>query len=341
MQDSFTTDEMDLKVIQALQETPRATWHKVGRLLRIDPVTAARRFQALTDAGFARVTAYPTVTSWAKNQCNAFIEVDLEPTVRDHAVEVLARIPQIVGISIISSGRDLFLTLLTPDLATLSHVVLRQLHQLPGLRRTRTYTVTTVYGEGNRWRLGALEPERRTQSGQPRTREDTIWKPDHQKVLRTLGDGRRSAAEIATAIGRSESTVRRWLNEMIHGGLLSFRCEVAQPITGWPIAATFWARVPPDQLDRTATTLASLPEVRLCAAVTGTDNLIMVLWLRSLGDIQRVEVQLATKLPQLTLTDRAVTLRQVKRMSSLLDETGLITGVVPVDPWASTTPPPA
>lgn len=336
MQDSFIPDETDLKVIEALQRKPRASWDQIGRLLGINPVTAARRWQALTDAGFVQVTAYPTVTSWAKNHCNAFIEVDLEPTVRDHAVEILAHVPQIVSISIISSGRDLFLTLLTPDLATLSRVVLKQLHQLPGLRRTRTYTVTTVYGEGKHWRLGALESERRTM---PPTQDGAVWKPNYQAVLRALGDGRRSTAEIATAIGRSEPTARRRLNEMIEKGLLSFRCEVAQPITGWPIAATFWARVPPNQLDKTAKTLAALPEVRMCAAVTGTDNLIMVLWLRSLGDIQRLEVQLATQLPQLTLTDRAVTLYQAKRMSSLLDETGHITGVIPVDPWAPHTPP--
>ena len=337
MQDSFTPDETDLRLVHALQAAPRATWHEVGRSLGIDPVTAARRWQVLADAGLARVTAYPEVRQWADDHCNAFIEIDIEPTSRAHAVEVLSRIPQVVSISIISSGRDLFLTLLTPDLATLSHVVLRRLHGLPGLRRTRTHTVTTVYGEGNHWRLGALEPQRRARAvppGRP-TGSRPVWRPHHREVLRALDDGRRPAAEIASRTGKSGSTVRRWLNEMVDGRLLSLRCEVAQPITGWPIAATFWARVPPDELDRTATALTELPEVRLCAAVTGADNLVMTLWLRSLGDIQRLEAEMARRLPALTLTDRAVTLRAVKRMGCLLDEAGRITDVVPVDPWAT------
>jgi DNA-binding Lrp family transcriptional regulator len=339
VQDSFIPDEMDLEIIHALQDSPRATWQEVGRLLGVDPVTATRRWQALSEAGFVRTTAYPAVRPWAKDHCNAFIELDLEPTARDHAVEVLARVPQIVSISIISSGRDLFLTLLTPDLATLSRLVLRRLHQLPGLRRTRTYTVTTVYGEGNQWRLDALESERRIQPGQPRTADGAVWKPHHQEILRGLSDARRSAAQIAASIGRSASTVRRRLNEMNERGLLSYRCEVAQHITGWPIAATFWARVAPNQLDVMGPALAALREVRLCAAVTGADNLIMVLWLRSLGDIQRLEAELAANLPRLTLTDRAVTLRQAKRMGCLIDETGHITDVVPIDPWAPSTPP--
>jgi DNA-binding Lrp family transcriptional regulator len=157
-------------------------------------------------------------------------------------------------------------------------------------------------------------------------------------VLRALEDGRSTAADIAARTARSGSTVRRWLTEMIDGGLLSLRCEVAQPITGWPVAATFWARVPPDELDRTATALTGLPEVRLCAATTGADNLVMTLWLRSLGDVQRLEAELAGKLPALTLTDRAVTLHAVKRMGCLLDDAGRIAGVVPIDPWAPTAP---
>jgi DNA-binding Lrp family transcriptional regulator len=334
VQDSLTPDETDLKLVHALQTAPRATWHEVGRSLGIDPVTAARRWQGLADAGLARVTAYPEVRLWAQDHCNAFIEIDVEPTARPHAVEVLSRIPQIASISIISSGRDLYLTVLTPDLATLSHVVLHRLHALPGLRRTRTHTVTTVYGEGNHWRLGALEPRRRVPPGRP-TGSRPVWKPHHREVLRALDDGRRPAAEIAARTGKSASTVRRWLGEMVDGRLLSLRCEVAQPITGWPIAATFWARVPPDELDRTAAALTELPEVRLCAAVTGADNLVMTLWLRSLGDVQRLEAELARRLPALTLTDRAVTLRAVKRMGCLLDEAGRITDVVPIDPWAT------
>ncbi|NUT52975.1 MAG: Lrp/AsnC family transcriptional regulator [Saccharothrix sp.] len=333
MQDSIEPDETDLRLVHALQAAPRATWHEVGRSLGIDPVTAARRWQALSEAGLARVTAYPEVRSWAEEHCNAFIELDLEPAARAHAVEVLSRVPQIVSISIISSGRDLFLTVLTPDLPALSDVVLRRLHGLPGLRRTRTHTATTVYGEGNRWRLGALEPGRLADRARPAGSRG-VWKPHHREVLRALDDGRRPAAGIAANTGKSASTVRRWLNEMVDGRLLSLRCEVAQPITARPVAATFWARVPPDELDRTATAVTELPEVRLCAAVTGADNLVMTLWLRSLGDIQRLEAELARRLPALTLTDRAVTLRAVKRMGCLLDETGRITDVVPVDPWA-------
>ncbi|HET6704881.1 Lrp/AsnC family transcriptional regulator [Amycolatopsis sp.] len=334
MPDVLMPAEMDLKLVHALQAAPRATWQEIGRSLGVDPGTAARRWQGLVEAGSARVTAYPEVRLWAQDHCNAFIELDLRPTARAHAVEVLSRVPQIASISIVSSGRDLFLTVLTPDLATLSRLVLEKLQQLPGLRGTRTHAVTTVYGEGNHWRLDALSPQQRV-PGPPKAGNRPVWNDGYREVLRALGDGRSPAADIAARTASSGSTVRRRLTEMIGGGLLSLRCEVAQPITGWPVAATFWARVPPNELHRTATALTELPEVRLCAATTGADNLVMTLWLRSLGDVQRLEAELAGKLPALTLTDRAVTLHAAKRMGCLLDAAGRITDVVPIDPWAS------
>lgn len=333
MQDALIPDETDLKLVHALQAAPRATWHELGRVLGVDSATAARRWQRLVEAGAARVTAYPEVRLWAQDHCNAFVEVDLQPTARAQAVEVLSRVPQIASISIVSSGRDLFLTVLTPDLAMLSRLVLEKLQQLSGLRGTRTHAITTVYGEGNHWRLDALSPQRRRYLP-PATGNRPVWKDHHRAVLSAIEDGRSPAADIAARTGKSAPTIRRRLTEMIDGGLLSLRCEVAQPSTGWPVAATFWARVPPDELQRTATALTELPEVRLCAATTGADNLVMTLWLRSLGDIQRLEAELAGKLPALTLTDRAVTLHAAKRMGCLLDDAGRITDVVPIDPWA-------
>ncbi|MGR4848920.1 Lrp/AsnC family transcriptional regulator [Streptomyces sp. LARHCF252] len=129
------------------------------------------------------------------------------------------------------------------------------------------------------------------------------------------------------------STTRRRLERMIRGGLVSFRCEVSDVISGWPVNAHFWARVPPHELDRISQALVALPEIRMCAAITGTDNLLVIVWLRSLGDSQRLEARLAERFPTLTLTERAIVLRMPKRMGWLLDGHGRSTRPVPVNPW--------
>ncbi|MDH6576360.1 NAD kinase [Kitasatospora sp. MAP5-34] len=50
-------DELDLALVNALQLQPRAPWSLLGQTLGISPVTAARRWRRLSEAGIAWVTA--------------------------------------------------------------------------------------------------------------------------------------------------------------------------------------------------------------------------------------------------------------------------------------------
>ncbi|TGB14234.1 Lrp/AsnC ligand binding domain-containing protein [Streptomyces sp. MZ04] len=79
--------------------------------------------------------------------------------------------------------------------------------------------------------------------------------------------------------------------------------------------------------------LAKLPETRLCVGVSGPQNLVATVWVRSLGDVQALEVRLAHALPHLRIVDRAVALRAVKLMGRLLDAGGRAVGFVPIDLW--------
>jgi DNA-binding Lrp family transcriptional regulator len=336
MPDSFTLAETDRALVNVLQVAPRASWTEVAKALGVNPATAARRWRRLTGDGLARVVSYPRLAAWARHRCMAFVEVDCEPATRGQVVDALVRLPPVASVTVASSGRDLYLTVLTPDLATLSALVLRQLTELTGIRGTRTHIVTRMFSEGGTWQLDALDGDQRAAIGAPpRTGTERVLTESDRDLLLALADGRRGIAELATHLGTSVSTARRRLDRVLREGTLTFRCETAQPITGWPVSASFWARVPPDQLRRIAAELVTLPEIRMCAAVTGADNLVISLWLRSVGDSQRFEEQLATRFPTLVLSDRTIELHAAKRMGCVLDTTGRGTEVLPVDPWAS------
>ncbi|MEU0070811.1 Lrp/AsnC family transcriptional regulator [Streptomyces sp. NPDC006332] len=338
MRDSFTLDEVDLSLINALQIAPRATWTEIGRALDINPATAARRWQRISDDGLAWVTAYPKLSTWADRYCLAFVEVDCEPGARHHVVDALVRVSQVASVSQVGSGRDLFLIVLFTDLQSLSRFVLDHVSRLAGVRGTRTHTATRFYSEGSKWRLHALTPDQRahlTRPTPPHVGGDGLLPTSYRDLVLALGgDGRRTVAELADLTSTSVSTTRRRLERVVHDRLVSFRGEVAQIISGWPVIATFWARVPPNDLEMTARVLVTLPEIRMCAAVTGTDNLVVIVWLRSLGDSHRLEGMLAERFPALRLTERAIVLRMTKRMGRLLDDDGRSTGVVPINPWA-------
>lgn len=335
MRESSTAglDETDRALVNVLQVAPRASWTEVGAALAVNPATAARRWARLHDSGLARVIAYPNLAAWARHRCLAFVEVDCDPAARDDVIARLVRVPRIASVTIASSGRDLYLTVLAPDLAALSATVLG----LTGVRGTRTHLVTHLFTEGGTWRLDALDREQRAALHPPSLTAAVLPDTDHD-LLDALSDGRRGVAEIAERTGTSPSTARRRLTRALRDGTLSFRCETAQRLTGWPVSASFWARVPPHELRAVATGLAGLPEIRMCAAITGADNLVISLWLRSLADSQRFEEQLSTRFPTLTVTDRTIELRAAKRMGCLLTSSGNTHEIVPVAPWLGTSP---
>jgi DNA-binding Lrp family transcriptional regulator len=329
MSESSSLDETDRALVNVLQVAPRASWTEVGAALAINPVTVARRWARLHDSGLARVTAYPNLAAWARHRCMAFVEVDCDPADREDVVARLAGVPRVASVTIASSGRDLYLTVLTPDLAALSATVLG----LTGVRGTRTHLVTRLFTEGATWRLDALDSEQRA-ALHPKSRTAAVLPDTDRDLLLALSaDGRRSVAEVAERTGTSTSTARRRLARTLRDGALSFRCETTQRVTGWPVSASFWARVPPHELQAVAAGLVGLPEIRMCAAVTGADNLVISLWLRSLADSQRFEEQLSTRFPTLAVTDRTIELHAAKRMGCRLAPPGRISEVVPVDPW--------
>jgi DNA-binding Lrp family transcriptional regulator len=338
MKDSATLDETDLALVHALQIEPRASWTLIGRALGTSPVTAARRWDRLTHEGLAWVTAYPNATTWVQHRCVALVEVDCEPVQRRRVIEALTADPRVASVEQVSGGLDLFLSVFVLSLGALSRFVLGRLTPLEGIRSTRTRIVTRAYSEANQWRLDVLTPAQQALLAPPRPQPsagDGVLEHGDRELLRALSlDGRQSVADLAALTAVSPSTVSRRLARLRREQLISLRCEVAQELTGWPVLATYWARVPAEALERTARSLSTLLEIRMCTAVTGASNLIMSVWLRSLADSQRLELLLARELPDLTLTDRAITLQTDMRMGRVLDSAGRGIGAVPIDPWA-------
>jgi hypothetical protein len=121
---------------------------------------------------------------------------------------------------------------------------------------------------------------------------------------------------------------------MVRDRIVSFRCEVAKGIFGWPVSATYWVSASPGALETTARNLATLPQVRLCAAVTGgLANLVVTVWLRSLRESQWLEASLVERFPDLSIQERTVALEIPKRIGWRLDEAGRPLGIVPIDLW--------
>ncbi len=336
--DSVTVSELDLALVHALQVRPRAAWTDLAPLLGATAVTLARRWERLAREGLAWVSAVPG-PAFSSSGCTAFVFLRCAPSARERLATRIAELPEAVTVELLAPGRaDLMLDVLAPDLTSVQSFVDEELAALPDVLDLECVFATSLYAEGSRWRLGSLDAAQLSvlrRAGTP----DRPGRPldlntlDRELLDALVADGRMRLTELADLTGTSAATVRRRLKRLTAGGIAGFRCDVAPAVSGLPVSVTFRGHAPAGDVNRLHRTLATLPECRLLAAVTGGANVLATYWLRDIGSVQQRETAACSQLPALRITERALGTRTVKRMGHLLDGAGRRTGVRPIRPW--------
>ncbi|MEU0075029.1 Lrp/AsnC family transcriptional regulator [Streptomyces sp. NPDC006332] len=322
-----------MELIHALQLSPRASWTQLGRALALDPVTVARRWERLAEAGLAWVTCVAG-TALHSEFCMVYIEIECVPGRLDDIATALSAEPHVRYVHHLTGPYGLLFvaTLRTP--AEMPAYLRGTVGQLSGVRAYRAEIRTVGYREPSRWRLRSLEQSQRRAlepSGAPPTtvggaRMDAV---DRELYRLLHEDGRMSYTALADRAGISEPTTRRRVKRLLTHRWLRLRCEMAQSLSGWPYSAFLWASVAPQHMEATARWLTALPDVRLCCALTGERNLLLMVWLRSLGDLPQLEATITERSRNLSIVDRAACLHTVKQMGRLLDGEGRSVGHVP------------
>ncbi|MFI9328766.1 AsnC family transcriptional regulator [Kitasatospora sp. NPDC052868] len=339
LQESAPLDELDLALVNTLQIDPRAPWSRIGQALELDPVTVARRWSRLTESGVAWITAQPGRAQISQGYL-AFVEVDCQAGRALEVANTLAEWPHVLTVEHTSGGRDLLLTVSVPSLPALSRYLLEQIGALPGISSARTQLGTHVFAHATDWRLRSLDPRQRAtltaaRPGRTPSTPQTLTPRDRLLCVRLGADGRTSLTDLAQELDVGITTVRKRLAVLIANEDLELRCEVAQPLCGWPISTTIWAQARLDERDSLTALMAAVPEIRACIGLAGgTANLLISVWLRALPDARSLEARLTSALPQLKVLDQAVSLRFVKRMGRILDPSGRSVRTIPMDIWS-------
>jgi DNA-binding Lrp family transcriptional regulator len=336
-------DDLDYQLINALQIAPRSPWSVLAPALRTDASTLSRRWARLTGEGLAWTTCYvlpermqaysPTGdrlrSSWA------VIEVRCEAGARPAVIEAIAQKPAIINIECTSGPRDLTVNVAAGSPSEIDDFVSAELAVLPGVVATSTRFVRIIYREGSEFDLGALRPAQRDRVEEIRRAESTpattVPSMLTERIIRALQpDVRRPASDVADEVGISVPLARRTIAQLAHSDWVRMRADFAHDVVGWNASVNLWVTVPQDALATLASGLSLLPEVRLCASTLGPANLVVTLWMRELDELDEIELRIRQLAPEARVTDRWMTPRAVKRMGTLLDDTGRRRGYVPV-----------
>lgn len=325
--------EEDLALINALQIAPRISWSDAATVLGVHATTLAARWDRLKLSGAAWTTAH--LIGDPKQMCLALVDVDCEMRQRDEVTAALAAIPEVVTVEEAGSNRDLMLTVIAPTLARFTEEVLPRFKEIPGLLKYRTSLCTRLHSSGYAWRLNILDKAKQNAlkalAGPVAPMTGAPLPPSHLDLIPFLArDGRAGAAEIARSLGRSPATVQRQLNRVLASGLLSFRCEIAQKLSGYPVSCQWFVNVPAGQHEAAAAELRSLRTVRLSASTTGSTNFVILMWLHSLADVMNAELALQQRIPQIELVESVVILNTAKRVGWMLNPDSTASGAVVV-----------
>ena len=338
-------DELDLAIVNCLQLQPRASWTLVGEALDIDPVTVARRWQRMSSAGIAWVSGRATGQGRPES-CLAVVEGSCSAAQTLAIAQRVTELPHVLSVEPPSGPRSLTILVEVRDLAFLSRFLLESVGTIPGVVATSSHAVTKVYSMGDHWQLHVLDPSQQAVMlrAQPRldglTSEQTDLARgydavDRQLILLLGEDGRLPVATMAGRAGLSESTVRRRLADLVGNGRVVLRCDMALPDSGWPVISWLWASADAGDIDAVAMALRRVPGIRVCWRISGGQpNLMLALTTHSLHELSHVEARLAAEVPQMTVHDRSMVLRSIKRMGRELDLDGRSIRSVPLDIWA-------
>jgi DNA-binding Lrp family transcriptional regulator len=339
-------DELDLQIVNCLQLQPRASWTLVGEALDVDPVTVARRWQRLSSAGIAWVSGRATGQGGPES-CLAVVELSCSAAQTLEIARRVTELPHVLSVEHTSGPRSLTMLVEVRDLAFLSRFLLESVGAIPGVVATSSHAVTKVYSMGDHWQLHVLDASQQAvmlRGAKPRLDGLTAGQAESargydavdRRLILLLGeDGRMPVATMAARAGLSESTVRRRLADLVGNGRVVLRCDMALPDSGWPVISWLWASADAGDIDEVATTLRRLPGIRVCWRISGgLSNLMLALTTHSLHELSHVEARLAAEVPQMTIHDRSMVLRSVKRMGRELDLHGRSIRSVPLDIWA-------
>lgn len=309
----LSLDDLDLKLIHALQVDGRAPFSRIAAVLGTSDRTIARRYARLRSTGGVRVVGVPNASRLGLTEW--FVRLHCTPDTGTQVAAALARRADTSWVSLTSGGTEITCVTRTRDRNQTDDLLLRKLPRTPRLISVTAHCLLRAVAGTHGWpgRTGALTADEVEQLRWRAPAEDSPAELDERLLPVLAEDGRADSPTLAKATGWSESTVRRRLDQLRRNEILYFDVDVDPLLIGYTSETILWLTVAPAQLGTVADALASHEEIAYAAATTGPSNLFAFAVCR---DHAALYDYLATRLgalPGLRHVETAPVIRRVKR----------------------------
>lgn len=264
-------DELDRRVVGALQVDGRASWSRVAAALGEPDGAVARRGHRLLSTGVVQVIGLPAP------ECGTLVEVCCEPGQERVAALALARRGDTRVVHLLAGEVGAVAEIGCPA-ARLGRLVGDELPRLPGLRAATPAAVLRNVRTADEWRPGLLgedetdalldhlPPPSHAPFGEPKE----LSRTDRMLLTALRFDARRGDVELAGATGLSHAAVPRRVDRLRRDGRLRVRTVVDPARLGLCLRALLRMRAAPRDLGGVAAGLLREPCVLRASHVTGS-----------------------------------------------------------------------
>jgi DNA-binding Lrp family transcriptional regulator len=274
-------DELDQRIVGALQVDGRASWAKVAAALGEAERTVARRGSELLRDGRVRIRALPNPSRFRHLE-QFVLKVACNPGSAGIAAAALARRPETLYTYILTGSADCAAELSSPA-SKFAELLIRDIGSIPGVRSAATYPVLSYPRTMHQWNPGVLKPEEIEALGGTRYSEaptalehvEQLGKEDRQLLRALERDGRASYEELARITGLSVQTAQRRVERMRREGTLFIRAVFEPALLGLPVEVLLWVKVPFPELDRVEAEMLPSSSVRYAAVLAGDFQLVV------------------------------------------------------------------
>ncbi|TYC66449.1 Lrp/AsnC family transcriptional regulator [Streptomyces sp. CB01881] len=323
--DSGPLDDLDRRLVHALQLDGRAPLKYIAEVLGVSDQTVARRYRRLRGSGAMRVLGLPHAGRFGHIEW--LVRVRCTPDTAGGVAAALARRDDTSWVSLTAGGTEIVCLTRAPHRSDGAALLLQKLPRTPRVVDISAhYILHTFFGGPTGWhgRTRALSDEQarllqpRLAEPPPRGLRVPMREGDGALLAALASDGRAGYAELAAATGWSESTVRRRLEYLRDVRALFFDVEIDAALLGYETEIMLWLTVPPAELVSVAEQLSQQPEAVFTAAVSGQSNLVAIVVCRDIDAFYDFMTTRIGALRAVSHVESAPVLQSVKRAGRLL-----------------------
>ncbi|MGO1052355.1 Lrp/AsnC family transcriptional regulator [Crossiella sp. CA198] len=310
-------DDLDSRLVAALQVNGRATWSSVAAAAGVSERTVTRRLAPLLAGGTVRVSAIPNPVL-DPDLTGLVLRVRCRPGRTPPVAEALAALPEAWQVLILEGGDEIAATLWvsTPD--RLKLLLLKELPKTSSIDSWQTRRLLWIFPDALGWQAPLLSAEEKARLGEvvplPATRPlPALDEVDRRLTALLVKDGRMGFTELARHSNVSESTARRKVDALLREGAIAITTEVDPRLLGYHLEALLWLTIQPAGLGKVAKVLAAHPATRMAATTSGPSNLLVAVVCRDGEDLYELLTGTLGALPEITGVDVTPVLHVARR----------------------------